>query len=275
MENIIRNEKNGVPYLTFPSFERLGIMHACSTKSGGVSKGACASMNMSFSRGDVQEDVLANHRLFAQAVGYNPEHLVLSDQIHETVIRRVDKTDCGKGVIRQSDLVGVDGLITNDKQVVLMIFFADCVPLFFYDPVRQAIGASHSGWRGTVMRMGARTVEAMQRKFESAPEDIYAVIGPSICQDCYEVSEDVIEAFRKEFPREQWGTLWEEKENHKYQLNLREANRILLEEAGIPREQIEVSGYCTCCHADVLFSHRVTNGRRGNLSGIISLERKM
>jgi len=211
MENIIRNEKNGVPYLTFPSFERLGIMHACSTKSGGVSKGACASMNMSFSRGDVQEDVLANHRLFAQAVGYNPEHLVLSDQIHETVIRRVDKTDCGKGVIRQSDLVGVDGLITNDKQVVLMIFFADCIPLFFYDPVRQAIGASHSGWRGTVMRMGARTVEAMQREFESAPEDIYAVIGPSICQDCYEVSEDVIEAFRKEFPREQWVTLWEEK----------------------------------------------------------------
>ncbi len=169
----------------------------------------------------------------------------------------------------------MDGLITNDKQVVLMIFFADCVPLFFYDPVRQAIGASHSGWRGTVMRMGARTVEAMQREFESAPEDIYAVIGPSICQDCYEVSEDVIEAFRKEFPREQWGTLWEEKENHKYQLNLWETNRILLEEAGIPREQIEVSGYCTCCHADVLFSHRVTNGRRGNLSGIISLERKM
>lgn len=275
MENIIRNEKNGVSYLTFPSFERLGIMHACSTKSGGVSKGARASMNMSFSRGDVQEDVLTNHRLFAQAVGYNPEHLVLSDQIHKTVIRRVDKTDCGKGVIRESDLVGVDGLITNDKQVVLMIFFADCVPLFFYDSVKQAIGASHSGWRGTVMRMGARTVEAMQREFASAPEDIHAVIGPSICQDCYEVSEDVIEAFRKEFPREQWGTLWEEKENHKYQLNLWEANRILLEEAGIPKEQIEVSGYCTCCHADVLFSHRATNGRRGNLSGIISLERKM
>lgn len=275
MENIIWNEKNNVPYLTFSSFERLGIMHACSTKSGGVSKGACAAMNMSFSRGDVHEDVLTNHRLFAQAVGYNPNHLVLSDQIHKTVIRRVDKTDCGKGVIRESDLVGVDGLITNDSQVVLMIFFADCVPLFFYDPVKQAIGASHSGWRGTVMRMGARTVEAMQREFESAPENIHVVIGPSICQNCYEVSEDVVEAFRKEFSREQWGTLWQEKENNKYQLNLWEANRILLEEAGIPKEQIEVSGYCTCCHADVLFSHRATNGRRGNLSGVISLERKM
>ncbi len=118
-------------------------------------------------------------------------------------------------------------------------------------------------------------MEAMQREFQSMPEDIHVVIGPSICQNCYEVSEDVIETFRREFPQKQWGTLWEEKENHKYQLNLWEANRILLEEAGIPKEQIEVSGYCTCCHADVLFSHRATNGRRGNLSGVISLERKM
>lgn len=274
MEHIIWNEKNGVPYITFPSFERLGITHAFSTKLGGVSKGDCAAMNLSFNRGDAEEDVFTNHRLFAEAVGYEVEQLVLSDQVHETVIRRVDSSDCGKGVTRESDIIGVDGLITNDPGVVLMTFFADCVPLFFYDSVKQAIGASHSGWRGTVKRMGARTIEAMQSEFDCEPKDIHVVIGPSICQKCYEVSEDVIEAFQKEFSREQWSKLWISKENHKYQLDLWEANRIILTEAGIPREQIEICGYCTCCHSDVLFSHRVTNGHRGNLSGIITLKGK-
>ena len=271
MENIVWNEKNGVPFITFPSFENLHITHGASTKLGGVSKGDCATMNMSFTRGDGVEDVHTNHRLFANAVGYDVKNVVLSNQVHDTKIYRVTQADYGKGVSRQSDIIGIDGIITNDKNAVLMIFFADCVPLFFYDPVKQAIGAAHSGWRGTVQRMGACTVEAMMREFGSQPQHIHAVIGPSICQSCYEVSEDVIEKFQKEFKKEQWNRLWESKPNHKYQLNLWEANRIVLEETGIPSEQIEVSGYCTCCHADVLFSHRATNGHRGNLSGVITL----
>ena len=271
MEHIIWNEKNGVPYITFPSFVRLGIKHGFSTKQGGVSKGDCATMNMSFTRGDEEEDVRTNHRIFADTIGYEVEQVVLSNQVHETVIRRVDASDAGKGVTKESDIIGVDGLITNDPKVVMMTFFADCVPLFFYDPVNRAIGASHSGWRGTVKRMGARTIEAMQQEFGCQPPNIYAVVGPSICQRCYEVSEDVAEAFREEFSMEHWKNLWERKENHKYQLNLWEANRIILEEAGIPAEQIEVCGYCTCCHSDLLFSHRATNGHRGNLSGVITL----
>lgn len=270
-EKYIWNEKNEVPFITFPSLANLGVTHGFSTKLGGVSKGDCATMNMSFTRGDKEDDVRANHRIFAEAIGYDVEQLVLSNQIHETKIRRVDASDCGKGVTRKSDIVGVDGLITNDPKVVLMTFFADCVPLFFYDPVQQAIGASHSGWRGTVKRMGACTVEAMQQEFNSRPQDIYAVIGPSICQSCYEVSEEVIDAFRGEFSAKHWDTLWDSKGNHKYQLNLWEANRIILEEAGLLTQKIEVCGYCTCCHADVLFSHRATNGHRGNLSGVITL----
>ena len=271
MEHIMMNEKNGVSYLTFPSFERLGIKHGFSTKQGGVSKGDCATMNMSFTRGDREEDVRTNHRIFAETIGYSVEQLVLSNQVHETVIRRVDASDCGKGVTRESDIIGVDGLITNDPQVVLMTFFADCVPLFFYDPVKQVIGAAHSGWRGTVKRMGERMIEKMQQEFGCQPHDIYAVVGPSICQDCYEVSEDVIRAFCEEFPEEKWKHLWQEKKHGKYQLDLWEANRIILENAGVLPERIEVCGYCTCCHSDLLFSHRATNGHRGNLSGVITL----
>lgn len=271
MEHIIWNNKMGVYYLTFPSLERLGVKHAFSTKLGGVSKGDCATMNMSFKRGDSVEDVRMNHIIFAETIGYEFENLVLSDQVHETVVRRVSSEDCGKGVIRKSDIIGVDGLITDDPQVVLMTFFADCVPLFFYDPEKRAIGASHSGWRGTVKRMGARTVEAMQREFGSSPQNIYAVIGPSICQNCYEVSEDVIQEFQKSFEPNQWPSLWRENSNNKYQLDLWNANKIVLNEAGIPEHQIEVCEYCTCCHSDILFSHRATNGRRGNLSGVITL----
>lgn len=154
-EKMIKNEKNGVVYLTFPLFEKAGIKHGFSTKLGGVSVGDCATMNLSFTRGDDEKAVLENHRRFAKAVGYPVKNVVLSNQVHETKILRVDEKDCGKGVVRESDIIGIDGLITNDKKVVLMTFFADCVPLFFYDPVKKAIGASHSGWRGSVKRIAA------------------------------------------------------------------------------------------------------------------------
>ena len=198
-EKMIKNEKDGVVYLTFPLFEKAGIKHGFSTKLGGVSVGDCATMNLSFTRGDDEKAVLENHRRFAKAVGYPVKNVVLSNQVHETKILRVDEKDCGKGVVRESDIIGIDGLITNDKKVVLMTFFADCVPLFFYDPVKKAIGASHSGWRGSVKRIGEKTVRRMEEEFGSNPKDILAVIGPSICKDCYEVSEDVAAAFQKEF----------------------------------------------------------------------------
>ncbi|MCH5265300.1 MAG: peptidoglycan editing factor PgeF [Lachnospiraceae bacterium] len=271
----VKREKNGVVYYTFPILEQAGIVHGFSTRLGGVSEGDCATMNLSFTRGDDPEAVQENHRRFAGAVGYDVEKLVFSNQVHETVIRRVDASDCGKGIFRESDLIGVDGLMTEDEEVVLMTFFADCVPLFFYDRRRRAIAAVHSGWRGTVRRIGGLAVEAMGREFGSQPEDILSVVGPSICQDCYEVSGDVAEAFREEFTPEQCRELLLEKPEDKYMLNLWRANEIILQEAGIPASQIQVSGLCTCCHPELLFSHRASHGRRGNLAGVITLGGKM
>lgn len=269
--NAVKNEKNGVTFVTFPIFEGEGLVHGFSTRLGGVSKGDCATMNLSFSCGDAPEAVMENHRRFAEAVGYPVENLVFSNQVHKTVIRRVDSFDRGKGILRESDITGVDGLVTNDENVVLMTFFADCVPLFFYDRKKRAIGATHSGWRGTVRRIGALTVEAMRREFGTEPEDLLAVIGPSICQDCYEVSEDVAEAFQKEFAINQWEEILIRKPAHKYLLNLWRANEIILQEAGIPADQIQVSGLCTCCNPEFLFSHRASHGKRGSLAGVITL----
>lgn len=269
--------KDGVMYYTFPILDREGIKHGFSTKVGGVSEGIYASMNLGFKTGDSKELVLENHKRFASAVGYDLEKLVLTDQIHETTIRRVDSSDTGKGIVRDSDIIGVDGLITNDPEVVLMTFFADCVPLFLYDRRNKAIGASHSGWRGTVKHIGARTIETMSAEFGTKPEDIIAVIGPSISQDYYEVSEDVIEEFRACFDERYWSDIFCQKPEQfmdkKYQLNLWRANEIIFEEAGVPAKQIEVSDVCTYKNSDVLFSHRATGGKRGSLAGVITLER--
>lgn len=269
--NIIKRQKEGVTFFTFPILEKENIVHGFSTKLGGVSKGDCATMNLSFHRGDNPDDVLENHKRFAKAVGYQEKNLVFTDQIHETTVQVVTANDCGKGIMKETDIIGVDGLITNDPEVVLMTFFADCVPLFFYDKKNHAIGASHSGWRGTVKRMGAVTLQRMQEEFGTSPKDVIAVVGPSICQDCYEVSEEVAVAFREEFDKKYWNELMYEMKPGKYQLDLWCANEIILEEAGVPKEQIQVSGLCTCCHKELLFSHRATMGKRGNLAGVITL----
>jgi hypothetical protein len=164
----------------------------------------------------------------------------------------------------------VDGLVTNEPGVVLSTFFADCVPLYFVDPVHRAIGLSHSGWRGTVGRMGERTLEKMASEFGTNPRDVYAAVGPSICQDCYEVSADVADAFAAEFAGHTDDILRSGK-NGKYQLDLWESNRIVLCEAGVLPEHLAITNVCTCCNPELLFSHRASRGMRGNLGAFLFL----
>ena len=186
------NRKNDVVYLTFPEIEQLGVaQHLMSTRLGGVSEGDLGTLNLSFRRGDDPQRVLENFRRITAVLGYEPKDVVCSVQTHTTNIRRVYAEDKGKGVTREQDYQDIDGLITDVPGVVLSTSFADCVPLLIVDPVNRAIGLSHSGWRGTVNRMGYETVKAMREAFGSEPGQLVAAIGPSICRKCYEVSEDV------------------------------------------------------------------------------------
>lgn len=270
----LHRAENGVVYLTFPGLERTGaVRHLFSTRDGGVSEGIYASMNLSYTRGDKKEAVDENYRRIAACLDSSVENMVCSDQTHTDHVRLVTAADRGKGVTRPKDYRDVDGLITQEKGIVLCTFFADCVPLFFVDPVRKAIGLSHSGWRGTVQKIGKKTVEEMKKAFGTDPGDVHAAIGPSICQNCYEVSEDVIEEFRRAFPEsgESSSPLWFQTKPGKYQLNLWEANRQVMLEAGIPASQIEVTDLCTCCNPDLLFSHRASHGKRGNLGAFMKL----
>lgn len=264
--------RDQMPLLQFPLLRDTGIVEHCfTTRGGGVSKGIFSELNLSYTRGDDRETVDENYRRLAKALGVKVTDFVCSDQTHTTNVRRVGSKEKGYGVTRERGYRDVDGLITNEPGVVLATFYADCVPLYFVDPVHRAIGLSHSGWRGTVGRMGRVTIEAMAEEFGSRPEDIYGAIGPSICQDCYEVSEDVAECFEQEFaPHTQ--QILEEKGNGKYQLDLWKCNEIVLLEAGILPEHLAVTNVCTCCNPKLLFSHRASKGQRGNLGAFLYLK---
>lgn len=276
-QNILQIENceldNGiVPLLKFSNLEETGVVkHGFSTRLGGVSEGIFASMNVSFTRGDDKQAVEENYRRIAKALGVEEKSFVCSDQTHTTNVRLVTGNDCGKGVLREKDYTDVDGLITNEPGVTLATFYADCVPLFFVDPVHCAIGLSHSGWKGTVGRMGKQTILAMQEAFGTKPQDVVCAIGPSICQDCYEISEDVAQEFYREF-LEHGDSILEAKENGKYQLDLWKVNAIILEEAGVLPQNIAVTNICTCCNPDLLFSHRASRGKRGNLGAFLCLK---
>lgn len=267
----IINEKNGVVYLTFPKLAAAGVRHGFSTRMGGVSKGYLGTMNLSFTRGDREENVRENFRRIADAIGFREEQLVFSAQVHETKIRKVTAANRGEGITKET-APGIDGLATDEADVPLYTSYADCVPLLFYDPQKKVVAMAHSGWRGTAARIGAKMVHFMDKEYGSRAENIIAAVGPSICRKCYEVSEDVAQAFREAFRPEQFPLLFDEKGQGKYQLDLWEANRIILTEAGILPEHLDVTDLCTCCNHDKLFSHRASHGKRGNMGCFMCLD---
>lgn len=261
----------GVPLLRFECFEecRDWMGMAFSTRLGGWSEGYLAEMNLGWNRGDTKETVQRNYRKICQGLQLDAEKLVFSDQVHETTVEYATEQHCASAGMEKK-LKAVDGLYTDIPGLVLATSYADCVPLFFADPVHRVIASSHSGWKGTVGQIGKCTLEAMGRRFGARPEDMVVLIGPSICQDCYEVSEGVAEQFRKVYTEPELAEILEPgKECEKYQLDLWAACYFSLTKAGVLPEHIQVSGICTCCHSDLLYSHRATEGKRGNLNGFI------
>ncbi|MBQ3691742.1 MAG: peptidoglycan editing factor PgeF, partial [Clostridia bacterium] len=249
--------------------EILYIRHAFSTRLGGVSVGEFNSMNMSFNRGDSAENVTENYRRLCSAIEVKFENLVASAQDHHTFVRRVTSKEKGIGIYKPRDLESVDALITNERDVALVTYFADCTPLLFVDTESRAVGAAHAGWRGTVGKIGAETVKRMGEEFRTNPRNIIAAIGPAINKCCYEVDEPVAEKFRALnldgdkfiFP----------KENGKYMIDLIETNRQILISAGVPNENIILSDVCTRCSSDLIWSHRATGGKRGGMCAVLQI----
>ena len=275
----IKDYKSGnhtVPLIESPLLQEIrGLRHGFSTRKGGVSKEHLSSLNLGFNLGDEREKVLENFRILGSLFEAKPEDFVLTQQTHSVNVRHVGREDRGKGVFREREYTDVDALMTDEEGVILSAFSADCVPILFYDKGHRAIASCHSGWRGTHGRILARVIEAMQREFSSKPEEIYIAIGPSICKNCYEVSEDVGEAFLDAFPalREMTknASPIERVSEEKFHIDLWELNRWIALENSIPAENISVSGYCTMERPDLFFSHRYSQGKRGVQGAFIGL----
>ena len=258
---IITQKQGTLEYLTA---EGISVPHCFTTRYGGVSTGSQASLNLAHGRGDSMENVEKNIHILGSALGFDPERLVLTLQIHSDIVRAVTETDCN-GLCHR-DYPKCDALVTNTPGVSLMVFTADCTPLLFHDPVTGAVGAAHAGWRGTAQAIGARTVEAMVKTYGCDPKNIRAAIGPNIAQCHFETDADVPEAMIAAFGEEVNAFI--EKRGEKYYLDLKAINALVLRRAGV--QHIEISDDCTYCQSDRFWSHRVTKGDRGSQGAVIT-----
>ena len=264
-----------LPMVESPLFQReTGLQHGFSTRKGGVSKEHLASLNLSFSVEDAKENVLENFRRIGERFGKTPEDFVLSKQSHETKVLKVGTKDRGKGITKDRDYEGIDALITDEKGIILSCFSADCVPILFYDPIHKAVGACHSGWRGTKGKILQNVVEKMRKHFSSNPTEILIAIGPSICKEQYVVSEDLALSFLEDYPDlgEDTASPIQRISKDKFQLDLWDLNRRIALDCGIKEEHISISGYCTMENPELFFSHRYSQGKRGLQGAFICLQ---
>lgn len=264
-----------LPMVESPLFQReTGLQHGFSTRKGGVSKEHLASLNLSFSVEDAKENVLENFRRIGERFGKTPEDFVLSKQSHETKVLKVGRKDRGKGITKDRDYEGIDALITDEKGIILSCFSADCVPILFYDPIHKAVGACHSGWRGTKGKILQNVVEEMRKHFSSNSAEILVAIGPSICKEQYVVSEDLALSFLEDYPDlgEDSSSPIQRISKDKFQLDLWDLNSRIALDCGIKEEHISISGYCTMENPELFFSHRYSQGKRGLQGAFICIQ---
>ncbi|TBL78167.1 peptidoglycan editing factor PgeF [Paenibacillus thalictri] len=274
---------NGVEMVTIRSWqERFPYVSAgFTTRIGGVSQGPYGSLNCGYHVSDSPADVALNRERLAQALGISTKDATYAEQVHGCEIAVVTAADGGKGVYSREDaLQAKDGFITCEAGIFLHGLFADCVPLYFIDPVHQAVGLAHAGWKGSVLQIARQTITAMQREYGSNPAEIHAAIGPSIGICCYEVDEKVIGRVQ-ETMRElsdsspvEAAHVYRDKGGGKYMLDLQQLNRQIMIKAGILPTHIELSTLCTSCHTEWFYSHRKEGGTTGRMAAWIGMIRR-
>lgn len=267
---MILNEKGNLKFYTFEKFEKTNLVNHCfSTKFGGVSKGYYESMNLAF-RNDLKENVIENYKIICDAINCNYENVVFSSQIHKDKIYKVTKKDTGKGLLRKSNIQGYDALITDEPNIILTTFYADCVPIFLLDPIKKAIGLAHSGWKGTVLEIGKKTILEMKKEYGTNPKDLIVGIGPSISLCCFQVDEPVVQNFKENLPFSEKYIFKDDIEG-KFKIDLQNIIKQSIISLGVLESNIEISGLCTMCNNQTFFSHRIMGEERGSLAGLMCL----
>ena len=262
---MIQQERDGIVYFEFESFGGNGrIQHAVFSRQGGVSRPPHDSLNLSVSVPDEKTAVYANRAKAYGLFGRQNDTVVHAHLVHGNSVARVTQTNNGTW------LEHFDALITNEPGCALTMNFADCTPIFLYDPVRQAIGLGHAGWKGAVVDLPRAMVLVSHQQFVSRPADVRAGIGPCISWENYEVDEPLVSEVKAAFA--DWETLLMKpngKGNGRFHFDLPEANRRNLARAGV--QQVELSGFCTAERTDLFFSHRAEKGQTGRFGSIFVL----
>lgn len=260
---MIRHQPNGLAYYTFAALDAFPeLLHAITTRHGGVSTGPWASLNLTNGTGDRREAVEENLRRVADVLGLQRADLVSPNQRHTANVRRVHRHDRGR------IFEGYDILVTDEPGMPLLLRYADCAPILIYDPAHRAIGVVHSGWRGTVLGAARAAVEAMRNQFGSKPAEMIAAVGPAIGPCCYQVGQDVADAVAATFAHAQ--ELLPKQPDGSLHFDLWAANRRLLAAAGI--RQIVMAEMCTACRTDEFYSYRAERGRTGHFGAVMMLK---
>lgn len=240
------------------------VVHTFTSAIGGVSHGKIKGMNLGFRVDDDEKSVKENYKLFSNDIGIDLNRTVLAKQTHTDNIRTVTEADCGKGIVRTSDIEDTDGLITDVPGIALVVFSADCVPILFYDPKNSVVAAVHSGWRGSVKKIGGRCIDIMTERFGSNPKDICVSVGPSIGPCCFEFGNDAPNYFDDEYLTAV--------DNGKYLVNLPQLICDTLTDKGVLIKNIDISGICTVCNCDKFYSYRKHKSNTGRQAAVIMIK---
>jgi len=264
-----RHRRGALDLYAFPHLEAVGARHAVSTRLGGVSEGAFATLNLGYSVGDDPLCVEENRRTLFAAMGIRADAVVSCHQVHSTSVTCVDAGAAGRGAATTANIIPAsDALITNRADLYLFLRFADCVPVLLCDPMHHAVGLAHAGWKGTIGNIVGQTVAAMSAAFATRPLDLLAAIAPCIGSCHYQIREDVAQHVRAALPF--WPQVLRPDTDEHFFLDLAEANRRLLVAAGVAAANIVVSGLCTACHTDQFYSHRAENGKTGRFGVLLA-----
>ena len=254
-----RVEHNGLVWYAFAGPGR-DFVNACITRLGGVSEGEWSTLNLGSTVGDDPRAVQENHRRIFDAFGITRAQVVSPFQVHGRNVVRVGVRDGGMVI------PATDALITDASGVALLLRFADCVPVLFYDPVQRAVGLAHAGWRGVAGGVAVATLQAMAAAFGSRPEDVWAGIGPAIGPQHYNVGVEVVDAIDATLPE---GVRTSEYRNGRWAMDLPAALEAQLRTVGVM--QLEQSGLCTASRVDEWYSHRAEAGRTGRFGVLVML----
>lgn len=263
--------RNNIQFLSLQAWLNEGVNAAFSTRHGGVSDGVYNSLNMGLHVDDHNELVLENRRRFLNVFNAQLDNVVCCQQVHGNVVIRVDRSDRGRGANQLAAAIpNADAMITNNPEVYLLSFYADCVPVYFYDPVNRAIGIAHCGWKSTMGRIGLHTLAALQKEYGTSAADVQVFIGPGIGPCCFQIQPDLAAKVNAEFPS--LHDIITYSDNQSCNWDLQATNRQLLLEAGVQASNIGTCELCTACHTDIFYSYRREKGKTGRMGALIGLE---